>query len=83
MSLHQKSPSTLPCDGNRPTDPFPTEQGENKRAAVLHLFGARTASGWQVHLYGNPGVHELTPGKARELARELAEYADVLEGMRP
>lgn len=51
---------------------------------VLPLVtGIHLASGWRVRMAMLPGVAvTMEPGEARELARELMQMADVLDGDR-
>lgn len=50
-------------------------------AAVPLVAGRHEADGWKVRMAVVPGVVvTLEPGQARELARELVQMADVIEG---
>ncbi len=80
MGTHKLSPSVERCDSGQAKGRNPTEQDKNKRGAPFRIFGVHSARGWRLGLFVVPGVHELTPDRARTMAADLAAYADVLEG---
>ena len=82
MSLHETLPTEKPGDSQQAKACNPTEQDGNKNGRILQLFGARGDAGWRVKLIVLPGAHQLSPAAARELGRELIDYAELLEGKR-